>query len=209
MVLTDRPDYATKIRKFGGLGYKTLCAEAGLRQLLPSEFQNPNYKRHDTVGLNYRMPEIIAALGLSQLKRFSSQVKRKEENYFYIKEWLREIEGINLLKEDKRITRRGFYVLTLLYKGGKKKKIIEALNKKGIPAGEGYGIPLYKNPAFKRENLSKIYSEDIMKRVPDYSSLHLPNSERFCEEQITFPHWILLKSRRFICDMLSTIKESV
>ena len=79
MVLTDSPDYATKIRKFGGLGYKTLSAEAGLRQLLPSEFQNPHYKRHDTVGLNYRMSEICAAVGLAQFERVDFLVKRRQK----------------------------------------------------------------------------------------------------------------------------------
>lgn len=79
MVLTDDEDYGTKIRKFGGLGYKTLAAGAGLRQLLPAEFQNPNYKRHDMVGLNYRMPEICAALGLAQFERVDFLVKRRQE----------------------------------------------------------------------------------------------------------------------------------
>ena len=55
MVITNNKKYATVVRKVGGLGYKTLAADQALRAILPEEFQNPNYKRHDTVGWNYRM----------------------------------------------------------------------------------------------------------------------------------------------------------
>jgi len=88
MVLTDNTEYATKIRKFGGLGYKTLLSHAGLRQLLPSEFQNPHYKRHDMVGLNYRMPEICAAIGLAQFERVDFLVQRRQKIASYFLEAL-------------------------------------------------------------------------------------------------------------------------
>ncbi len=79
MVTTNNKDYGTIIRKTGGLGYKTLEANQSLRQLLPSDFQNPNYKRHDTLGWNYRMNELSAAVGLAQLERVERLVERRKE----------------------------------------------------------------------------------------------------------------------------------
>jgi perosamine synthetase len=79
MVITNNEEFGTAVRKFGGLGYKTLKAGAGLRALLPEEFQNPHYKRHDTHALNYRMPELCAAVGLAQLERAEFVVKRRQE----------------------------------------------------------------------------------------------------------------------------------
>ena len=38
-------------------------------------FQDPNYKRHDALGLNYRMPEVAAALGLAQTERMESATR--------------------------------------------------------------------------------------------------------------------------------------
>ena len=32
-------------------------------------FQDPNYKRHDNFGYNFRMPEVAAALGLAQTEK--------------------------------------------------------------------------------------------------------------------------------------------
>lgn len=79
MVSTNNEEYATIIRKTGGLGYKTLAAGQSLRQLLPKDFQNPHYKRHDTLGYNYRMNEATAAIVLGQLERVDFLVNRRCE----------------------------------------------------------------------------------------------------------------------------------
>ncbi len=79
MVITNNEDYAVKIRKFGGLGYRTLTGGAGIKPLLPEEFQNPFFKRHDQIGLNYRMPEVVAAIGLAQLERIEFLVERRRK----------------------------------------------------------------------------------------------------------------------------------
>ena len=79
MVTTNNEYYGTIIRKTGGLGYKTLEAGQSLRQLLPADFQNPHYKRHDTLGWNYRMNELTAAVGLAQLERVEFLVDRRKK----------------------------------------------------------------------------------------------------------------------------------
>ena len=78
MVSTDNEEFATVIRKTGGLGYKTLAGGQALRQLLPKDFQNPHYKRHDTLGYNYRMNEVTAAMVLGQLERVDFLVERRQ-----------------------------------------------------------------------------------------------------------------------------------
>jgi perosamine synthetase len=79
MVIADDEDFASKVRKTGGLGYKTLRAGEGIRQILPTDFQDPNYKRHDSLGWNYRMNEISAAVGLAQLERVDFLVARRQQ----------------------------------------------------------------------------------------------------------------------------------
>jgi perosamine synthetase len=77
MVITSNPKLAEKVRKFSGIGYKNLTASAGRTSLASSEFQNPDYERHDVLGLNYRMNAITAAVGLAQLERIEFLVKRR------------------------------------------------------------------------------------------------------------------------------------
>jgi perosamine synthetase len=62
-------DLATKVRKIGGLGYKTLTAATGGVRTDRSKFQDPNWERFDTIGFNYRMSELCAAVALAQTER--------------------------------------------------------------------------------------------------------------------------------------------
>ena len=70
IVVTNNEDLAQKMRKFGSAGYAIIKSADGRVRILDKEvFQDPNYKRHDSFGYNYRMPEIAAAVGLAQLER--------------------------------------------------------------------------------------------------------------------------------------------
>ena len=40
-------------------------------------FQNPNYKRHDTFGFMYRLPEVAAAMALGQLEKIDWFVEKR------------------------------------------------------------------------------------------------------------------------------------
>lgn len=164
---------------------------------------------HFILSSNYRMPEIIGALGLTQLKKLKNQIKIKEENFKYLKEEMKNVDEIEFLKDDERITQRGFYYVVMRYKGEveKKKELMENLEKEGYPVFEGYGVPLYKNPAFEKEALAKIYPEEILNKLPDYKSLYLPNSEKFCQQQIVLPQWFLLLERKEIHNFVERLKS--
>ena len=118
MVITDNPEHATKIRKFGGLGYKTLSAGAGMRQVLPTEFQNPDYKRHDTIGLNYRMPDICGALGLAQLERVNEIVQKRKTVAGYYLEALKDCNWIIPQKVADDVV-HSYWTFTVRYLGDK------------------------------------------------------------------------------------------
>ena len=57
IVVTNNEDYAIKMRKFGSLGYSLLPAGDGRIRRMKDIFQDPNYKRHDYFGYNFRMPK--------------------------------------------------------------------------------------------------------------------------------------------------------
>ena len=78
IVISNDERLAERVRKFGGIGYKNLKAEEGRMQVNPSTFQDPDYKRHDSFGWNYRMPEICAAVGLGLVERIDELVQRRQ-----------------------------------------------------------------------------------------------------------------------------------
>jgi perosamine synthetase len=69
IILTNNENYAENVRKLGGHGFKNLRADEGRIRLNQDVFQNPNYKRHDCLGWNYRLSEFGAAVALAQLER--------------------------------------------------------------------------------------------------------------------------------------------
>ena len=74
IVVTNNEKYATAIRKFNSVGYAAMKSGDGRIRINKKIFQDPSYKRHDTLGLNYRMPEVAAALGLAQTERLEEFV---------------------------------------------------------------------------------------------------------------------------------------
>ena len=79
MMITNDEKLATLSRKFAGIGYKGLTASAGRTSLAASIYQDPDYERFDTIGLNYRMNAITAAVGLAQFERIDFLVERRKK----------------------------------------------------------------------------------------------------------------------------------
>ncbi len=78
MIVTNNDNLAQKARKFAGIGYKHLTGTAGRSSFSPSVFQDPNYERFDSIGINYRMTEVCAAIGLAQLERINFLISRRQ-----------------------------------------------------------------------------------------------------------------------------------
>ncbi len=75
MLITDDRDLADKIRKVQSLGYAGVSASAG--KITKKDIQDPGYSRHVTMGWNYRMPELCAAVALAQLECIDALVERR------------------------------------------------------------------------------------------------------------------------------------
>lgn len=77
IVVTDNSELAEKIRKVQSLGYAGVSATKG--KISKKDIQDPNYSRHVSMGWNYRMPELCAAVALAQLENIDKLVGRRVE----------------------------------------------------------------------------------------------------------------------------------
>ena len=77
MVVTNDEDLAIKIRKAAIQGYRTLEAKPGSTMIPRDERQDWSFHRHDTMGYNFRMSAVQAALGLGQLERLDQLVEAR------------------------------------------------------------------------------------------------------------------------------------
>ncbi len=78
ILITNNAELARRMRKFGGIGFKNITAENARVRKDKNIFQDPKYLRHDSLGFNYRMPEIVAAVGLAQMERIDYLVSRRQ-----------------------------------------------------------------------------------------------------------------------------------
>lgn len=69
MLITNDAGLAERARRFGGLGFGTITAHSGNVTRHLSDFQDPDFKRHETFGYNYRLCELAAAVALGQFER--------------------------------------------------------------------------------------------------------------------------------------------
>jgi len=77
MLITDNGDLADNARRFSNLGYSVVSAKQG--KITKDDIQNPYFSRHVSLGYNYRISELLAALIYGQLQRVDSLVERREK----------------------------------------------------------------------------------------------------------------------------------
>ena len=166
MIVTDDENLATRARKFSGLGYKHMTGNAGRTSLALSEVQDPHYERFDTVGLNYRMNEISAAVGLGQLERLEEIVDKRKKSANFFKE---AVEGCSFLEMQRipNCCEHSHYTFTVKYTGEELTGLTwkDFYNCYVEMGGDGfYGackVP-YLEPAFKGLSVNGItYSKGI------------------------------------------------
>ncbi|MFH1727667.1 MAG: DegT/DnrJ/EryC1/StrS family aminotransferase [Pseudomonadota bacterium] len=118
-VITDDEQFAQKVRKIGGHGYKNLRAQEGRIRLNAEVFQNPNYKRHDMLGWNYRLNEFSAAIALAQLERAGELINLRKESAKIFMDVMAQTDYLIPQKTPEEYENT-YYTLGVKYEGGKK-----------------------------------------------------------------------------------------
>ena len=169
------------------------------------------------------MTEFQAAILLVQLKRLESQNATRKKNAEYLTQRLKEIEVIETLKIDSRITKHSYHLYIFKYNkdgfgGLSREKFIGALNAEGIPCLSGYTFPIYANPVFLNQDFNKdrcpVECTRYNKKI-DYASFKekCPVSEEACNEKaVWFEHWLLLGTKKDMDDIINAIlkiKENI
>ena len=72
VLITDDIEFAQKVRRVQSLGYAGVGATKS--KISKADIQSPEYSRHVSMGWNYRMPELCAAVGLAQVQRVNELV---------------------------------------------------------------------------------------------------------------------------------------
>jgi perosamine synthetase len=200
IVTTSNPDLALKIRKIGGLGFKTLTAKSGKVRTDRDKLQNPNWERFDAIGYNYRMNQLAAAVALAQIERWEYFINLRRLAGLKYSE---SIIGSNLLEAQKNIagTNNSYYTFSSRFTETKNISW-ETFRKKYMEFG-GDGIYsasklLYQEPIFSELKIG-------MGRTPNAEKLQSKimnfTTNQSSEAEIDIQCEIMLKTRKYFGDL--------
>jgi len=153
MITTDRSEYASLLRAMRSHG------------------ETEEYVA-STLGHNYRMPEIEAAIGIAQLKKLPSFVEKRRRNAELLTKGLKGTRGLYLPNEPKGC-KHGWYLYTARIQRGDAKVrdgIVEGLRKRSVGAAVYYHTPIHQMPYYKQ-----------------FGSRRLPNTEKMAQQVFSLP----------------------
>ena len=142
-----------------------------------------NYKfkwLHDYNGSNYRMTEIQATVGNSQLKKLKQWLKKRHKYANKISKILKNFDLVKLFPNKKNCTNAyyRFYIRInskYLKKGWSIEKIIRELNKKNIQCNYGACPAIYKEKIFKKKGYNLFLSNTELLQNNTISFVLHPN----------------------------------
>lgn len=163
-----------------------------------------------TMGANYRMSELHAALLLVGIERFPEQARQREEMAAYMDEALSEIPGVRVLRRDPRHTTRSFYRYIFAIDpqvfGVEHDVVCAALEAEGIPCWEGYEA-MHHYELFQ-PHLSRLPVPSAFPQAFAFENMNLPEAERACEsEAVWFSENIFRAGRQGVDDAVNALKK--
>jgi perosamine synthetase len=115
---------------------------------------------HEYLGNNYRMMDLVAAIGNSQLDRLEETLKQRKLIVDYYRENLKNVEYPEELKN----TRHCYFFFLILAKN--RDKLNKYLNDSGVDTRITYPMPINEQPVFKKFNKEVFpVAKEISKKI--------------------------------------------
>lgn len=132
--------------------------------------EGPWHQEIHKFGLNYRLPDVLCALGISQLNRVEDFKAKRREIFKRYTEGLADIKELELPTERHNVV-ANWHLFPIKVPAKRRFEIFEALRRQGINVQVNY-LPAYRHPVF----------EDYKFNPSDF-----PNSEDFYSREISLP----------------------
>jgi hypothetical protein len=75
----------------------------------------------------------------------------------------------------------------------------------GVPVSDGYEMPLYRQPAFFRNEIGRLLPDGTT--IPDYRNRHLPGVEEICRTNVSYSHTVLLAEEEGVRSIPTAIRK--
>ena len=153
---------------------------------------------HDSFGTNWRMTEMQAAIGRIQLKRMADWTHKRNVNAALIDDAVKDIELVRLTNKPDHIVHAEYkhYMFVKpekLADGWARDRIVDEINKEGVPAFQG--------------SCSEVYLEKAFDNTPWRPTKRLPNAMELGDTSLMFlVHPTLTQENmKKMCDVISMV----
>lgn len=150
------------------------------------------------LGYNWRLPEINAAIGITQLNRLPEIIEKRNRIAQYYNEKLKRMKGIKPLRPPPHITNNYYKYIAVLDTEIDRDELKHKLRQKGVKCGgEVYWPPLHLQP---------IYQNLLHTKEGDF-----PIAERLCRQMICLPMYtqMTVEDVNYVCEKLEeTLTET-
>ncbi len=164
---------------------------------------------HYRVGGNYRMPAMCAALLRVQLARYPEALAKRAENGTYLAERLSGIPGIEPTTVSPKVTRHAWHLFIWRYDaeafdGLPRDTFLETMRKEGVPAYQGYSIPLTEQPVFTEKRFDLSHPAQNI----DFTKIEVPVAKHACESEACWlTQNVLLGSKADMDDIVTAARK--
>lgn len=151
-------------------------------RILRDHGMNPKRRYwHETVGFNYRMTNLQAALGVAQLNKIDKFIEKKRKIAKMYAEELSQINGI-ILHPEMSWAKCVYWIYSILInrRDITREEVAEKLEKQGIEI-RNFFYPLHEMPPYLRYAKPPYIASEISRK-----GLSLPSSVKLTEEDITY-----------------------
>ncbi len=153
--------------------------------------EGPWWYEMQRLGFNYRMPDILAALGTSQLLRFEAGLARRRAIAARYREAFAGVRGIGLQAEPTGRT-HAYHLFPVLVE--RRAQVLSDLAGLGV-GGQVHYIPIHKQPFY----------------LARYGPQQFPHAEWWYEHEISIPMYHAMKDTDVarVCDALTVVMRRV
>lgn len=144
IIVTDNEEYYKKLIKF---------RSHGIEQVPYSAENGGWYYEMTDLGYNYRMTDLQAALGVSQLKKLDAFISRRQEIAAMYTEALKDVEGITVPKQLDD-TASGWHLYMVQLDTADRKQVFDTMRSANIGVHVHY-IPVYWHPYYRKLGYEK------------------------------------------------------
>jgi dTDP-4-amino-4,6-dideoxygalactose transaminase len=153
-----------------------------------------------TLGFNYRMSELNAAIGIEQVKKVPFFLKKRKKNFEQLSSSLKNLKNIRVIDSGKKILKNSHYCLTILLDkkiSRFRMEIVKKLNRLGIGTSIYYPQPVPR---------MKYYKDKY-----GYNKKKFKNAEMFSDKSICLPVGPHLNQNHmtFIAKNITTVIKNI